>query len=150
MSIKQEAEMLRKVSLFANLEDSKLKLLAFTGEWVTYEPEAVLCEQGDVGREAWVILEGEADIFVNSSSGPIYVATRGQNDVIGETAILRDIPRTATVKAKSKLSILKISKDVFFQLLMSSPEVSVEIIKELALRLEETTSDLSDARAALQ
>lgn len=148
MSLKQEAEMLRNISLFANLDDSKLKLLAFTSEWVTYEPGSVLCKQGDVGREAYVILEGKADIYVDSPSGPVLVATRGQNDVIGETAIMCDVPRTATVTAQDKLSILKVTKEVFMQLIMGSPQVAVEIIRKLALRLEEATQQLRDAKVA--
>ncbi|MGI9303633.1 MAG: cyclic nucleotide-binding domain-containing protein [Gammaproteobacteria bacterium] len=146
MALKQEAEALSKISLFAKLDESKLKLLAFTSEWTTFEPGAIVCQQGEPGNEAYIIIEGTAEIYLESPEGSVHVATRVKNDIIGETAIMCDVPRTATVKAGDKLSVLKISKDVFFQILMGSPEVAVEIIRELALRLESTTRQLAGAR----
>jgi hypothetical protein len=60
----------------------------------------------DYGDAAYIILEGDADILVDSPKGAIKVTSLGKNDIIGEIAILCDVPRTATVVAHSDLETL--------------------------------------------
>jgi len=148
--LQQDVDLLRNVPLFRNLDAAKLKLLAFTGERLTYGEGDSLFRQGDSGDCAYVIVEGEADIIINSPGGPITVAKVKQNDWVGEIAILCDVPRTATITATSKLITLRISKDVFFQLVMQFPQMSVEVMRELAFRLERTNRQLQEAVGKLK
>lgn len=147
MSLNEEVELLRNIPLFAKLEPSKLKLLAFTSERITYEAGQVLFCQGDVGDAAYIIIEGAAKVLVDTDQGQIEVAALGRNDFVGEIAILCDVPRTATVKASAKTVTLRITKDLFFRLVAEFPEMSVEIMRELASRLEHTTQKLREALA---
>jgi len=147
VSLNEEVELLRNIPLFAKLDPSKLKLLAFTSERITYETDQVLFNQGDVGDAVYIIVEGAASVLVDTPDGPLEVATLGRNDFVGETAILCDVPRTATVKAADKTVTLRISKDLFFRLVAEFPEMSVEIMRELAARLEQTTKQLREAMA---
>ena len=110
--LQQDVDLLRNVPLFRNLDAAKLKLLAFTSERLTYSAGDNLFLQGDSGDSAYVIVEGEADIIIDTPGGPITVATVKQNDWVGEIAILCDVPRTATITAKSKLTTLPISSAV--------------------------------------
>ena len=100
MSLLQEYELLRRVPFFAEIEPARLKLLAFMSERVGFDPGKALCRQGDPADAAYLIIEGEADILVDTPSGPLTIATLGANDIVGEMAILGDVPRTATVQAK--------------------------------------------------
>ena len=147
MSLNEEVELLRNIPLFAKLEPSKLKLLAFTSERITYEADQVLFRQGDVGDAAYIIIEGAARVLVDTDQGEIEVAALGRNDFVGEIAILCDVPRTATVKASAKTVTLRITKDLFFRLVAEFPEMSVEIMRELASRLEHTTQQLRETLA---
>lgn len=147
MSLNEEVELLRNIPLFAKLEPSKLKLLAFTSERITYEADQVLFNQGDVGDAAYIIVEGAASVLVDTPDGPLEVASLGRNDFVGEIAILCDVPRTATVKATARTVTLRITKDLFFRLVAEFPEMSVEIMRELAARLEQTTKQLREAMA---
>ncbi len=147
MSLEEEIKLLRNISLFANIDASKLKLLAFTSERLTFEAGETLFAQGDTGDAAYIVIDGEAEVIVAGPGGPMTVATLDRNAIVGEIAILCDVPRTATVKAKSQLVTLKISKDVFFRLVMDFPQMAVEIMRELARRLESTTEQLQKARA---
>lgn len=147
MSLTEEVELLRNIPLFSKLEPSKLKLLAFTSERLTYDAEQVLFNQGDMGDAAYLIVDGEADVIVSTPGGPITVATLGRNDFVGEIAILCDVPRTATVRAKSEVVTLRISKELFFRLVSEFPQIAVEIMRELAHRLEQTTAKLQEAMA---
>ncbi len=148
MSIEQEVEILRRIPLFANVEPAKLKLMCFASERITFKQGQSLFEQGDVGDSAYIIIEGSADVIV-TTEGPMVVAQLGKNDIVGEIAILVDIPRTATVTATSELTTLKVTKDLFFRMVSDFPEMGVEIMRVLAQRLESTTAALLKARAAV-
>ena len=148
MSLQQEVDLLRNIPLFSKLEPSRLKLLAFTAERLTFARGDVLCRQGEEGECAYVIVSGEADVIVETAGGPVKVATLGANDLLGETAILCDVPRTATVRAVSDVETLVVSRELFFQLVNQFPSISIEIMRELARRLERTTARLRDAVSA--
>lgn len=149
MSLEEEVKLLRNIPLFQNIEASKLKLLAFTSERLRFAAGDQLFKQGDMGDAAYIVIEGEADVVVESRERHTesVVATLGTNAIIGEIAILCDVPRTATVRAKTELIALKISKDVFFRLVMDFPQMAVEIMRELGARLERTTQMLNEERA---
>ena len=145
MSLNEEVDLLRRIPLFASLEPAKLKLLAFTSERVSFEPGQILFNQGDSGDAAFIIIEGEAEVLADSGRGMVAVARVGRNEFVGEIAILCDVPRTATVRAVSRVVTLRISKTLFFKLVREFPVMAVAIMRELAHRLEDTTVRLRKA-----
>lgn len=145
MSLNEEVDLLRRVPLFAKLEPSKLKLLAFTSERLTFQAGQSLFRQGDMGDAAYVIMDGQADVQVDTPQGPLTVAQLKRDAFVGEIAILCDVPRTATVTATTELVALRIAKELFFRLVTEFPQMAVEIMRVLAQRLEKTTADLRDA-----
>ncbi|GLQ05229.1 cyclic nucleotide-binding domain-containing protein [Sneathiella chinensis] len=150
MTLREEVETLRQIPLFAKVDPSKVKLLAFTSERVTFQPGDLVCEQGTMGDAAYVIISGKADVQVNTPSGRMTVATLSKNDVVGEIAILINIPRTATIQAATELTTLRITKDLFLRLIREFPEMSIEMMRVLAERLVRTTEELQKAKESLQ
>ena len=149
MSLMEEVEVLCRIPLLQQIEPRRLKLLAFTSERLVFAPGEDIVVEGDPGDAAYIVLSGKASVLIAGADGPIAVATLGCNDIIGEIAILTDVRRTATVRATSELTALRIGKENFFKLIMEVPEMGLEIMKELGRRLEKTTADLRDARAAV-
>lgn len=147
MSLNEEVEALRSVPLFAKIEPSILKLLAFTSERLTFPAGQELFHQGDPGNTAYIILDGRADVVVDTPGGELSVAKLKKNDFVGEIAILIDVPRTATVRAESELVTLAITKELFFRLIGEFPDMAVGIMRELAQRLEATTAQLREAKS---
>jgi CRP/FNR family cyclic AMP-dependent transcriptional regulator len=141
-----EVDLLRRVPLFAGIEPSRLKLLAYTSDVVTYRQAQVLFKRGDVGDAAYVIIKGDAEVIVPSGDDEIPIAVLHDGDFVGEIAILCDTPRTATVRAKSELKALRIRKEPFFELLHQFPEMAVEMTRLLAERLTRTTAELVEAQ----
>ncbi len=150
VSIKEEVELLRRVPLFAQLEPAKLKLLAFTSQRMTFQSGQELCHQGETGDAAYVIISGQADVLINQDGKEIVVAQVGENAVIGEIAVLCEVPRTATVRAKTELQALKIDKEHFLRMIREFPDMGIEVMRELADRLTTTTAELSQARGQLE
>ncbi len=147
MGLAEEVEILRRIPLFTNIDSAKLKLMCFASERMTFKDGEVLCRQGETGDAAFIILDGKADVQVERKEGTMSVATLTKNDIVGEIAILCDVPRTATVVAKGDLTTLKVTKDLFFGLVKDFPEIGIEIMRVLAHRLEATTGELIAARA---
>jgi CRP-like cAMP-binding protein len=150
MSIHAEVDLLRRIPLFANIDTSKLKLLAFTSERLMFESGAVLFREGDRGDSAFLILSGKVSVSVSSPNGEVVVAAIGSHNIIGEMALLGEMPRTATLTATEPLEALKIKKDQFFQLLRDLPQMTLEIMRELAVRLNNANKELSAAHAKLR
>ncbi len=150
MSLQDDVEVLRAIPLFSKIEPAKLKLLAFTSEHLEFEQDEVLFRQREPGDAAYIILRGTADVVVDSPTGPVSVAHLARNDVVGEIAILCDVPRTATVIAGSDLATLRVGKDAFFNLVTQFPQVGLGIMSELAHRLHQTTVHLTEASARLR
>ena len=148
MSIEQEVEILRNIPMFAKIEPAKLKLMAFASERISFKPGQNMFCQGDAGDAAFIVIEGSADVLVDTPSGALKVAELSRNDIIGEIAILCDVPRTATVQASENVTALKITKDLFFRMVTDFPDMGIEIMRSLAHRLENTTAQLREARAA--
>jgi CRP/FNR family transcriptional regulator, cyclic AMP receptor protein len=147
MSLKEEAELLRRIPLFAEIEPAKLKLLAFTSERIGFAPGQYLFHQGDMGDAAYILIEGEAAVVMQTAAGPRVVARLGRNDVVGEVAVLGDVPRTASVRAETPLTVLRISKEAFLGLLRDFPQMAVCMMRVVAQRLENTTGQLRQALA---
>jgi len=144
--LSNEVELLRRVPLFAGIEPTKLKLLAYTSDVVTYNPGQVLFRMGDAGDAAYVIIQGGAEVTVTTEAGDIPIAQLKDGDFLGEIAILCDTPRTATVTASSELKTLRIRKEPFFELLRQFPEMAIEMTRLLAERLSRTTAELVETR----
>ena len=148
MNLNEEVEILKRVPLFSKVELARLKLIAFTGERMTFGTGQEVCHQGDPGDAMYVILGGVADVLIDTPTGPLRVAQLKKNGFFGETAILCDAPRNATIKASESLLTLKISKDMFYRLVSEFPTIAIEMMRELALRVEDTNQKLRALTAA--
>ena len=150
MSLEDDALALAKVELFANVAPKRLKLLALASSRVLFESGQALCVQGEEGDEAFILMSGEADVTIDGASGATTVARLKPNAVVGELAILRDMPRNATVTAVTDVATLRIGKQDFLNLLKEFPEVSIEVMRSLAEKLVRTTAELANARSAMK
>jgi CRP-like cAMP-binding protein len=93
---------LRHIALFATVDDHGLARIAQLGEPVDAQTGAVLIDQGDVGLECFLVIEGEAGVF----SGGTHVATIGQGSIVGEMALIGHRPRNASVIAQTPMRLL--------------------------------------------
>ena len=148
-TLSEEVDVLRRIPLFAAIDPGKLKLLAFASDRMIYQDGQNVVRQGDLGDAAFVIVKGAADVVVSAGDDEITVAKVGENSVIGEIAILCDVPRTATIRANGELVVLKIKKEHFLGLVTDFPKLGIQIMRELALRLTRTTAELTETRRQL-
>lgn len=145
--LKTEMELLRRVPLFSEIDAGALRLLAYTSDPLTFEDGQTLFRMGDKGDAAYLIVTGEAEVSIPvAGDDDLPVARLSAGDIVGEIAMLCDVPRTATVRASGELQTLKIKKEPFIQLLRQYPEVALEMLRVLSERLHHTTAELVEAR----
>tara|TARA_B100000700_G_scaffold84430_1_gene95075 strand:+ start:72 stop:518 length:447 start_codon:yes stop_codon:yes gene_type:complete len=145
MSLNKEVEVLRDVPLFSKIDHTKLKLLAFTSENLIHQDGQFLFREGEPGDAAYIVLKGKVSVFIETEKGSVEIAQLKRGDVVGEISILCDVPRTASVKAVESVQTLKVTKDTFIHLLTEFPEIAIEIMRELASRLNKTNIQLREA-----
>jgi CRP/FNR family transcriptional regulator, cyclic AMP receptor protein len=124
-------EQLAKVPLFQELTKKQLRLISQLATYLEEPAGAVLTEEGKPGHEFIIVLEGEIEV----RKGGHVVAERGAGSYIGEIALLDHRPRTATVVAKTPISIEVIGQREFTGLLAEVPELSQQLLSTMARRL---------------
>ena len=147
MSLEQEVELIRQFPIFSKIQPAMQKLLCFSAERLTYDAGQVMFNAGDAADAAYIVIDGTVEISVPTPSGPIVINTMSKNEILGEIAIVGEVPRTATAKAVSKLETLKISKELFIKIIRENPDAAIELIKILAARLASTTNQLTRTRS---
>jgi CRP/FNR family cyclic AMP-dependent transcriptional regulator len=128
---------LRQAPLFEGLSRRELTELARRTEDIELDPGTVLCREGEIGQEFFVILEGDVDVKRKGKR----LGTRGAGDFIGEIALLEDIKRTATVTAKTPLHVLVLTRPAFQHLVNEHPGVERKVMRTLARRLAALSTD---------
>lgn len=123
-------EDLRHIALFARMSNADLEEVAKLGEPVEAEAGAHLIEQGDVGTECFLVLEGEAGVI----SGEDHVATIGAGSIVGEMALIGHRPRSASVLAQTPMRLLAFDIAAFKRLLEDLPEAKAHIHELLEAR----------------
>ncbi|MDF1747480.1 MAG: cyclic nucleotide-binding domain-containing protein [Alphaproteobacteria bacterium] len=148
-ALNSEARSLRELPLFANLDATKLKFLAFTSERLTYNPGEILMRQGEDGEDAFVILKGAAEVVIETNGKEQVLFELGANKLVGELALLCDSKRTATVRAREKTTALRLNREVFSEMARQDSHFAFEMTRDLGRRLILTTSELNRARNEL-
>ena len=121
---------LRDVTLFTDCSNDELGKIASLTTEITVSAGRVLMEQGDIGLEFFVIIEGEAAVIQNGWQ----VATRGPGSFVGEHALINHGFRTATVVAETDMRLLVQSRREFSSLDHAAPSVVRTIVAEAGRR----------------
>lgn len=132
-----KVDALGRVPLFAGLSKKELTQLARMSDDVEVDEGHVLCREGQTGREFFVIVDGDVEVTRKGKA----VRRRGGDDFFGEIALLEDIPRTATVKAKTPLRLFVLTRRDFRHLVETSPSVEKKVMQSLARRLLALSDD---------
>lgn len=103
--------LLHRVGLFRGLDMASIEHLAAQAQQIEVAAGEEPIRQGDAGDRFYVIESGDAAVIINGHQ----VRAIGPGDDFGERALLRDTPRTATVRAESDMRLLAIEREMFLQ-----------------------------------
>jgi len=134
-----KVEALARAPIFDELTKKELTQLARVTDDVEVAPATVLCREGKSGSEFFVVMDGEVEIL----RGGQRVGTGGGGDFFGEIALISDIPRTATVTATTPVRLFVLSAPAFWGMLEVYPGVERKVLRTLAKRVVENSTDPS-------
>jgi CRP/FNR family transcriptional regulator, cyclic AMP receptor protein len=129
---------LRTIALFEGVSDAGLERLAASAAEIECEPGQVLVLRGDPGSGMYVVLEGTVVVELR---GGLHTDLEAGN-FFGETALL--VPtavRGARVRASTAARCLSVPREVLLTLVESEPALALNMLRELARRLADTSLD---------
>jgi len=126
-----KVELIRKIPLFSKLSKRNVEEVAHIADELDLPKGKVMAQEGDRGREFFVLLEGEANV----TKGDRSINTMKEGDFFGEIALVTKMPRTASVTATTDVRVLVITERDFNALLKKSPDVGRGVAEALAERV---------------
>jgi len=133
----EKLEHLKRVPLFSRLSQRQLERLGQLTDEIEVGLDEVLAEQGRVGHEFFVVLDGHVSVL----DGRNQIAQLHRGDFFGEIALLDGRPRTATVRADGITRLLVVGHREFNALMDEFPGVRQAVLAELAERLRRLGDD---------
>ena len=140
---------------FDRLSRNELDLVANHIHIVELDPEEVLFKEGDKADGVFFIVDGELDVIKEPRNrnqwgiDNVVIAKLSKGRTIGEMSVIDKIPRSATVKAVKKSTLVNMTGSGFDLVLKDYPEIGVKILKGMAkllsLNLRKTSSMLVDS-----
>ncbi|MEK6753657.1 MAG: cyclic nucleotide-binding domain-containing protein [Chloroflexota bacterium] len=132
-----------KISLlrlaFSGLADDELQEMASLTQICTYPPGHILCHEGAYEDTFYIIAEGNAAISkkISAEDGERILRIAGKGDLIGEMALIQNVPRSATVRTTTDCTLLEMDKEDFETMLSRSPSMAINIIRITLDRMRE-------------
>lgn len=136
---------LKSIDLFSQIPGEDLSQIAQITDEVHFEEGDEVVREGEPGDSLYLVIEGKVRVHRGRQS----LAELGERQVFGEMSLLDSEPRSASVSALTDLTLLKIARDDFNEILAEKAEIAQGIIKVLTRRLRSTLSlrDQTDAPA---
>lgn len=124
---------LRQVSLFEGCTNKELQAIAKAGDEITMTAGTIIVDQGQLGREAFVVLDGQVTV----KRGGRKITTMGPGAVVGELSLLDHGPRTATVVCDTDCVLFVLDQRHFRGVLESNSSFTMKLLAALAGRIRE-------------
>ena len=119
------------VPLFEGLTKAQLRSVLEATVEVTFQAGQSIADEGMLAMDFYLILDGEAEVVTDGE----HVASLGPGDHFGELAVIDGEPRSATVRATTRIRALRLVADDFQRLLRATPELAYRILVEAVRRL---------------
>ena len=143
-------ERFRQVGLFADLAETDLARICSLAGDVRLAPGEVLFREGDWGDRAFVVTSGQVEVLKTTERREVLLAVRGEDDVIGEMALLEGAPRSATVRARTEVRLVSIPKAALDDLMATSPAAARAVFGPLLRRVRDTNDQMRHQERMVQ
>lgn len=149
-TLRENTAWLQRVPLFAQMDDAKLRMLAFASERIAVDEGDYLYRQGDKADASYVIVEGKVSIIHEDEDGAHEILTLTEGDLVGELSLFTDEPCLTSAKALATLQLLRISKGIHLRMQQEFPDISVGMTRILAEALSHGFKEIFRLRRLLR
>lgn len=130
---------LRRLPLFAGIDDAVLTRVAGLFVPQRFEAGQVMVAEGDVGETFYLLVRGTAAVVSTTVDGEEFgIGVLQDGDFFGEIALLRAVPRTATVRARTPCLVLTLTRASFEGLVSGAPQLRSTLERTATARQRET------------
>lgn len=136
ISLQKKIDFLNKTTFFGNIsEQNKVAICKRMGVKQIAQ-HTLLFQEGDLGKEFFLIVEGEIEIIKNAN----VIATLTQGEIFGEMAVLCQGKRTAAAKAKQNTTVFFFKQEALESIIYEFPTVALKILKVMSQRFQPQTA----------
>jgi CRP-like cAMP-binding protein len=142
-------DVLIDIPLFDRLDGTELQAIVKHMNYIDVEPGEYVFKEGDKGSYMCFAARGVFDVLkrpVKGKSLPISLLRKGQS--LGEMSVIDSYNRSATVRAKTKATLVTLSRDSFEAILCKYPTIGIKLFRSLSrlmsLHLRKTSSGFAD------
>jgi CRP-like cAMP-binding protein len=130
---------LRDISIFSELNDEELDLLAETAREKKYEKNSTIVREGEASASLFIIRSGAVNVVLEKETGgEVHLSTLRQGSYFGEMSLFDESTRSATVTAQEDTTVVEISREDFLQQITKSPRIALKILSEMSCRFRRT------------
>lgn len=134
---------LAKSPVFAALSQEGRERLASRSSAFSLSPGQVLCAAGDPADAAFMVLMGELEIALSQpGGGDVWLGRASPGDVVGDLALLDGGTRSAEIRARTKVRLLRLGRDAVLEALRAEPAAALKLLEQLARLLRDTNRQL--------
>jgi CRP-like cAMP-binding protein len=136
-------DLLRRASLFAELEAHELEAIALAAERQEFQRDDTIFEVNEAPDGLYVVASGRVKVCVSSAGGKeLILATLGPGQFFGEMALLDHSPRSASVITQLPTVTYRVKSEDFERLIEQHPKIVRKLLRELSLRLRRSNAQM--------
>jgi CRP-like cAMP-binding protein len=140
MTLENDIGCLKTIRMFQNVDPARLKLIALMSERVEYADGDIIMRQGQKTDAVYFLLSGEVDLTRNTTGNPFHALSLERGSFFGSAALLASTPYPGDMIAKGHVVALKLSRELFYELMQSVPEFALAVARDLAARIRDLTT----------
>jgi len=125
----------RQIPLFASVHGEELKRLADVVREKTVPAGEIVFAEGDLGDELYLVHQGTVTLYHTEGSREDRIGDVEQGGYFGELALIDELPRSASARAREDSLLLVMNKKDFRTAVQDYPDIAFEVLKELSRRL---------------
>jgi len=129
----QQAMDFSNVPLPRGLTAGDLETLSGAGRLLSFGPSDDLCQEGERGLTCFVVLQGQVDVLRVKGTRARRLARLGPGSLLGQIALVADIPRTATLRSAGDLVVLELSRNIFENLLRADQPLAIRFQEQIVV-----------------
>jgi len=113
---------------------------------IEYKGGEVICSQGEAGDRMYVLQSGRAQVLRSEAGRDVVIGELQAGDIFGEMSIFDRSPRSATVRAEGRATVMTLDKKAFLRRVHEDPSLAFHVLKKMSERVRKLDEELSALR----
>lgn len=142
-------EFLKKVYLFGDLSDDEIGVIAAVCSEASFADGGIVFREGDRGSRFWIVMDGQVEIWkdfrAQPGEGGELLAVGGKGHLFGEMALIDDLPRSATVRARGPTRLLFMERGDFHRIIHERSSIALSVLRSLSLMVRRSNESFVES-----